>query len=55
MPPVQVSPAMQILPQRPQFCGSLMKVALLTQLPMHISEPGAQLHEPPLRASEIEQ
>ena len=55
MPPKQLSPAAQEFPQRPQFCESLVKVALLTHLPMHISEPGEQLQKPPVQLSEKEQ
>jgi hypothetical protein len=42
----------QEFPQRPQFCESLMNVALFTHLPMHISEPAAQLQEPAEQLSE---
>jgi hypothetical protein len=54
-PPTQLSPALQIFPQRPQFCESLMKVALFTQLPIQLSYPAAQLQNPPVQLSEIEQ
>ena len=53
-PPKQLSPTPQELPQRPQFCESLRKVALLTHLPMHISEPGAHVQKPPVHVSENE-
>jgi hypothetical protein len=55
MPPKQLSPAAQEFPQRPQFCESLVKVALLTHLPMHISDPGEQLQKPPVQVSKKEQ
>jgi hypothetical protein len=55
VPPTQLSPAVQELPQRPQFCESLMKVPMFTHLPMHVSVPGAQPQNPPVQVSEKEQ
>jgi hypothetical protein len=52
---MQLSPTMQMFPQRPQFEVSLMKLALLTQLPMHDSYPGPQVQKPPVQVSEKEQ
>lgn len=37
MPPRQLWPAAQEFPHRPQFCESLMKLELLTHLPMQLS------------------
>ena len=37
MPPRQLWPAEQEFPHRPQFCESLMKLPLLTHLPMQLS------------------
>jgi hypothetical protein len=54
MPPKQLSPAAQLLPQRPQFWESLTNVALFTQRPMHCSEPGGQPQKPPVHVSEKE-
>ena len=54
MPPTQLSPTEQLLPQRPQFWESPTKVALSTHLPMHRSEPGAQPQKPPVHVSEKE-
>jgi hypothetical protein len=46
---------MQMFPQRPQFCESLMKLALFTHRPMHDSYPGPHPQEPPVQVSENEQ
>ena len=52
---MQLSPPMQMFPQRPQFDESLMKLALLTHRPMHDSYPGPHEQKPPVQVSEIEQ
>ena len=54
MPPTQLSPILQLFPQRPQFCESPMKSALLLHCPMHFSYPGAQSQNPPVHFSENE-
>jgi hypothetical protein len=51
---MQVSPPMQLFPQRPQFCESLMKLALFTHRPMHETYPGPQVQKPPVQVSENE-
>jgi len=51
IPPKQLSPAEQKLPQRPQFVESLIKLALFTQRPMQRSYPAAQLQEPAVQLS----
>jgi hypothetical protein len=52
---MQLSPAQQMFPQRPQFWASLIKLALFTHLPMHISDPAAQEQNPPVQVSDMEQ
>src|SRR6185437_2919554 len=54
VPPMQLSPTEQLLPQRPQFCESLMNSPMLTHLPMHISKPAIQAQKPPVHVSETE-